>query len=402
MPPRRTILIVAACWLSAGLAACAAANAQTNGGGPMRPVPSATFARGGNAAEIPAQFIDHLVFLPVRINESQPCLFLLDSTAAITSIDPSRAAELGIRSGEGALLELPGLAFSMPELEQTPRQNFAAQVGRNYEGTLGRDFFNSVVVEIDYARQTVRLYDPASYQFTVSKNGKSFHLAATGQAPVIQAKLTASNGKTLDADFAINTAATASVLISQQYAKTHPFVMHTKTIPDLDLLSDGPAEAVLGRLKAFQIGGVQIDDPIAEFPASSATEKSNSRLAGDVGAGMLRRFSVIFDYPHAQVVLEPNTEIRSNELEDMSGISLIAKGPGLRTFEVTQVRKGTPGADAGLQNGDIIAGIDEDPAADLSLVEIRNLFRQIDHPYKLTVERNGKTLTLTIKLRRLI
>jgi len=86
----------------------------------------------------------------------------------------------------------------------------------------------------------------------------------------------------------------------------------------------------------------------------------------------------------------------------MSGISLIAGGPGLRTFKVTQVRSGTPGAEAGLQKGDIIAGIDEDPAADLSLMQVRDLFRQLGHPYRLTVERNDQTLHLTMKLKRLL
>jgi C-terminal processing protease CtpA/Prc len=74
----------------------------------------------------------------------------------------------------------------------------------------------------------------------------------------------------------------------------------------------------------------------------------------------------------------------------------------LKTFEVAQVRKGTPGADAGIQKGDVIAGIDQDPAADLSLEEIRDLFRRPGHPYKLTIERNGQTLSLTMKLRRLL
>ena len=46
------------------------------------------------------------------------------------------------------------------------KQDFSQEVGRPYQGTLGADFFSRVVVEIDYARQTVRLYDPAAYKYT--------------------------------------------------------------------------------------------------------------------------------------------------------------------------------------------------------------------------------------------
>jgi C-terminal processing protease CtpA/Prc len=66
------------------------------------------------------------------------------------------------------------------------------------------------------------------------------------------------------------------------------------------------------------------------------------------------------------------------------------------------VRPGTPGADAGLKEGDVIVGVDEEPAADLSLSAIRDLFRQVGHEYKLLIDRHGQSLPITIKMRRLV
>jgi hypothetical protein len=361
--------------------------------------PSARFALGGNAAEIPAEFIGDLVLLPLRVNESQPCLFLFDPTAGSSSIDPGRAAELGIPSAQSVALELAGVTFFLPALPRVPKPNFAAQVGRVYEGTLGKDFLESVVVEIDYARKTVRLYDPAVYQY--SGQGTSTHLAFAGAMPVAQAKFGVANGKVLEASFGVNPALDVSVLISDHYEGGHHLLSsHLKTIPAMD--PNGGENAVLGRLPMFQIGPIPVQESIAEFSRESPIVSGELRLAGEIGAGMLRRYIMVFDYAHQQIIFNPNSEIRSDETEDMSGIALIAKGPGLRTFEIAQVRKGTPGADAGLQKGDVIAGIDQDPAADLSLDEIRDLFRQPGHPYKLTIERNGQTLSLTMKLRRLL
>jgi hypothetical protein len=395
---RNTIFLTTAFFLSIGLAARSAPRAQANGAPAPQEVPSARFAFGGNAAEIPAEFIDGLVFLPLRVNESQPCLFLFDPTAESSSIDPSRAAELGISSAQSAALELPGVTFLLPELPQIPKPNFAAQVGRAYEGTLGKDFLESVVAEIDYARKTVRLYDPAVYQY--SGRGTSFHLTFAGTMPVVQAKFGVANGKVLEAGFGVNPALDVSVLISDHYEGRRPLSSHVKTIPAMD--PDGGENAVLGRLQMFQVGPIPVQGAIAEFSRENPVVNGGARLAGEIGAGMLRRYIMVFDYPHQQIIFNPNSEIRSDEQEDMSGIAIIAKGPGLKTFEVAQVRKGTPGADAGIQKGDVIAGIDQDPAADLSLEDIRDLFRQPGHPYKLTIERNGKTLTLTMKLRRLL
>jgi hypothetical protein len=384
-----------------GLTATPAPRAQANSAPAPQAVPSASarFAFGGNAAEIPAEFIDGLVFLPLRVNESQPCLFLFDPTAESSSIDPSRAAELGIPSAQSVALELAGVTFFLPALPQVPKPNFAARVGRAYEGTLGKDFVESVVVEIDYARKTVRLYDPAVYQY--SGRGTSSHLAFAGTMPVVQAKFSVTSSKVFEASFGVNPALDVSVLISDHYEGGHHLLSsHLKTIPAM--YPNGGENAVLGRLPVFQVGPIPVQGSIAEFSRENPIVNGSVRLAGEIGAGMLRRYIMVFDYPHQQIIFNPNSEIRSDEQEDMSGIAVIAKGPGLRTFEVAQVRKGTPGADARIQNGDIIVGIDQDPAADLSLEEIRDLFRRPGHPYKLTIERNGRTLSLTMKLRHLL
>ena len=357
------------------------------------------FAYGGNVAEIPAEFVDGLVLLPVHVNQSQPCLFVLDSTAASTSIDPNRAAELGVPPGS-VELEFAGVNVTLPELPHIPKPDFDARFGRAYEGTLGRDFFESFVVAIDYARKTVRLYDPASYQY--SGKGKSLHISFSEDTPVVRAKVNTS-GKTLEGDFGVDTALDASVLFPERYANAHHMLSHVKTIPATDEIWDQVAQgAVLARMRVFQIGPFPVQQAIATFSEQPEAKTGGVQLAGEIGGGMLRRFTVIFDYSRMQIIFDTNSEWRTDELEDMSGITVAASGPGLRTFEVTQVRSGTPGAEAGLQKGDIIAGVDEDPAADLSLAQLRDLFRQFGHPYKLTVERNDQTLHLTLKLKRLL
>jgi serine protease Do len=86
----------------------------------------------------------------------------------------------------------------------------------------------------------------------------------------------------------------------------------------------------------------------------------------------------------------------------MSGLSLVAKGVNLKSFEVVQVQPGTPAADAGIKPGDVIAAVDDEAAADLTLAAIRVLFRQIGHEYKLLIDRNGQSITVSIKMHRLI
>jgi PDZ domain len=363
--------------------------------------PPARFAFGGNAAELPAEFTENLIFLPVDINKSQPSLFELDTTAAASSINRARAAELGITNFQNPVLNFPGLDMPFANLAIVDQGNWSAQIGCPYQGTLGADFLSRVVVEIDYARQTLRLYDPGAYKY--SGKGASFPLRFEEGVPIIRAKFTLPGQKTHEGDFVVDTALDASLLISERFAESHRvFSSHIKTIAASDPEIDDGAHIVLGRLAEFQIGHYEVKSPIAAFIRQTSNSASDNNRAGSIGGGMLRRFTIIFDYAHQQIILDPNTHFTDYEQEDKSGIAVVAKGPGLLTFEVASVQPGTPGADAGVKKGDVIAGIDDEAAADLTLAAIRNLFREVGHKYKLLIQRNGESLQLTVQMRRLI
>lgn len=363
--------------------------------------PPASFAFGGNAAEIPAEFSENLIFLPVDINKSQPSSFILDSTAVASSISQTRSAELGLSNLQNPVLSLPGVNMPFANLATVDEQNRSMRLGRPVQGTLGADFLKRVVVEIDYFRQTVRIYDPGSYKY--SGKGIVFPLKLDDGAPVITAKFTLPGQKTHEGEFDVNTALDASLLISEHFAEAHRvFSSHMKTASASDPEIEDGATIVLGRLKEFEIGQFDVQSPIAAFVRSNSKSGSDTSRAGMIGGGMLRRFTVVFDYEHQQMILEPNTRFTEYEQEDKSGMAVVAKGPGFKTFEVTSVQAGTPGAEAGVQKGDVIAGIDDEPAADLTLASIRNLFRQVGHRYKLLIQRNGESVQITVQMRRLI
>lgn len=394
-------LVVPLIVLTVALVARPAPRAANRSPFPQQPPPALRFTFGGNAAEIPATFIDSLVFLPVHVNQSEPSLFELDSTAAVSSIDPDRAMEIGIGRTPVPLLNLSGVDISLGSLAETTKKNFAAYVGRPYEGTIGNDVLADAVVEIDYARQTVRLYDPATYQYP--GRGKSFHLNLSSGEPVVQAKFSGTSGKMLEGNFAVDTALDASIVISGKFGQAHHLhLAHTRAIPATDIELSGVQQPEFARIKQVSLGLYDIRDPIAVFSRGDSPTDAKSGLAGRLGARLLRRFTVTFDYAHQRMILDPSSDFRVDDLEDMSGLAILATGSNLKTFEVTEVRSGTPGADAKIQKGDVIAGIDDEAAADLSLAAIRNLFRQPGTKYKLLIQRNGQTLTATLQTRRLI
>jgi hypothetical protein len=403
MNRRAVIVVCAGILLVAGLIPHSPASAQSQSA--QNTAQSAqSDTQFSYAAQIPAAYVHNLIFLPVQINGGKTSLFELDSTAAQTSIEPGRAQELGLTVSNGvvqnAAMSMPGVRFGLKVLPVIARKNFAETTGQPAHGVLGRDFFDHTVVVLDYLRQTVQIFDPATYKY--DGQGKPFPVTGTPPSVLIRAKGSVTGRKSFDADFQINTALDSAIVFyssftdSKNISSAH-FKAISASYPELD---EG-SKILVGRLKDFAIGPYVVQEPVALFSQASSPT-GEPKVAGQIGGDFLRRFSVVFDLVHQRVFLDPNLQINHTAQEDMSGLSILAKSANLKTFQIVQVRPGTPGADAGLKEGDVIAGIDEEAAADLTLSAIRDLFRQVGHEYKLLIDRQGQTLNLTIKMRKLV
>lgn len=366
--------------------------AQTNS-----PVPSPRFAYGGDAAELAAQFTDNLVFLSARVNVSPPSLFLLDSAAENSSLGPERATEIDRTNPSLVVLNLDGLDVPLAGLPAKPAPDFGPRLGLEYQGTLGRDFLSNLVLEIDFARQTVRAYAPASYKYT--GKGVLFPLTEKDGIPVIPLRVALEKGKERNLNFFVETGLDAPVVFDSKFLAAHHMNGERgRMIASADPFTGEPA-ATVGRLRAFQIGKNTIDDVFGIY-SNHPFPTSDTPVAGAIGSRVLRRFTLVLDFPHHQMMLQPNSHFGDPDEEDKSGMLIVAKGADFKTFEVANVQPGSPAAAAGIKKGDVIAGVDTDPAADLSLLVIRDLFRQVGHKYKLTVQTGGATKEVTLQMHR--
>jgi S1-C subfamily serine protease len=82
-----------------------------------------------------------------------------------------------------------------------------------------------------------------------------------------------------------------------------------------------------------------------------------------------------------------------------SGVTLAAAPPAYDRFRVAAVDADSPGAQAGLQRGDMVLELEGRPAKDFTLDEARQIFRT-DGRRVLTVDRGGKRAKVTLELKR--
>src|SRR5262249_44273858 len=123
---------------------------------------------------------------------------------------------------------------------------------------------------------------------------------------------------------------------------------------------------------------------------------------GLIGGEVLSRFRVTWDYAHERLFFEPNGRYRDPFPYDASGLSLSAQGPDLSTFEVRRIAPGSPGADAGFAEGDVLLAIDGTPVKQITLHGIRKLFQQDGGEYMISILRDGQVGKLPLKCRRLM
>jgi hypothetical protein len=366
------------------------------------------FAYGGDVAQIPAQFVSNLVYLPVSVNQGEPSLFLLDSTSATSSIDPKRAGALGLVEGTdsvlvgNAVLTLPGVQWQLPSLNLVRRDQLVAQTGRAYQGTLGLDFLSRVVLGIDYSRRAVQIYAPSAY-IPPSTRTPIQAVKWSGGLPYVACRFSVRGERASIAPFLVASAQPAGIVFRDKYVSGRGKTFeHLKTVPGMYGAEAQELPASFGRVAMFAIEKLELPNLVAVFPHGAVENETDSSAAGLIGAAYLRRFTLVFDLPHEQIIFEPNIHYVDRDDVGMSGLSILARGANHKTFEVTFVDPGSPAAQAGMHVGDIIEGVNDEAAADLTLEEVEDLFRQFETRYKVLIEREGKSITVNFQTRRLI
>ena len=113
----------------------------------------------------------------------------------------------------------------------------------------------------------------------------------------------------------------------------------------------GDLFGVKGRIDGIWVGPLILPKPIVAFPDSEIIDllmSSNDRN-GTIGAEILRRFHVTFDYRNSRLTLRPTHRVNEEFNYNMSGMEIVNPMPGLPIFTITNIRENSPAYLAGLK-----------------------------------------------------
>ncbi len=387
---------------------------------PRRPAASPPTALADSFVIEGAAIFDQIVYLPMHVAGAGPFPFVLDTGAGPTSVlDSGLADSLDLRAepfaetggaGEervplGALagvdLALGPLSFAGMPARTIPLRRLDPHWGKRKDGLVAADILARFLTVIDYERERV-VFHPLTAaaglpgaRVPIELVDKFLFVKALlllhGQVEPVPALLMVDTGLRV-------------TTFTRPFAEQHGLAAQSpRTATGVTGFGiGGVSRGVLGRVRALRIGDLTIENPVVAFALDAKGALASEEFAGILGADVLSRCRVGLDYAGAQLILEPGSAFAAPYEFDMSGIRFVMPGERFERIEVFFVFPDSPAATAGVLPGDRVLAIDGRPAASFSREGLRVYMQREGERVTLALEREGKPLTVTFRLRRLV
>jgi hypothetical protein len=240
--------------------------------------------------------------------------FVLDSGAGGMVIDPRAADGLGLRAlGEviavgafgptkarfrvGDTFELGPLTIKGTRFMELDLAFLSRSFGVNIGGICGRDLFDRAAVEVVIASESVALHDPARYRLEGAAWQELFF---SGRNPAVRARFEGDR----EALFKIDTGSDRTVSFHAPAVERHGLLAGRETRASHSTGVGGSQASREGRLAWFELAGTRFESPEVEFAAARQGAFSDAYTAGNIGAGFLREFRIVFDYANRRIAFQ--------------------------------------------------------------------------------------------------
>jgi hypothetical protein len=353
-------------------------------------IPSVTvddfvIADGATSTTLPFELLNNHIYVEATVNGNHGGRFLVD-TGGVNLLTQSAAARFGVESegsiqGRGVGEETVDVAIASlesftigavtldgPTFFVIPLGPVLAAEGVDFDGLIGFEVFKRFVVEIDYSRRLLTLSRPDAFEY--AGEGVPIPFKFDDRTPVVDGAIAS-----VPATFSIDTGSRSTVDLYAPFVAAQNF--ETILEPRLEGITGwgvgGGVRSKVAPGATLQLGDVEVTDVIVSFSQQEEGAFADRYTAGNIGAGVLKRFTVTFDYGEKIMILEPNDLFDKPDPFDKSGMWINFDGDA---FKVVDVITGGAADDAGIRVGDRIVACNGKAPTELGLPAMREDFRR--------------------------
>ncbi|MDT0553897.1 aspartyl protease family protein [Urechidicola vernalis] len=418
-----------------------------------------TFNQGRTSQTVEFELINNLIVFPLTVNGTELTFILDTGVGSPVIFNMTSSDSLHFRNIE--VVKLRGLGEGEPVEAVRSKGNtlvFGDIVGKNQDlfiiynekldlsgklgvsvnGIIGYDILKNFVVSINYLNRKLTFTNPEDYPYKKCKSCETFDLHFYKKKPFINAEIENLDNSIVPVQLLIDSGGTDSIWLFEDIEKN-------VAIPENsfeDFIGEGISGGIFGmrsKLNAFKLKRFLIPKPNVAYldSVSSAYAKGLSTRNGSLGGNILKRFKVVLDYPNKKMTLKKNRNFSEPFSYNMSGIELIHAGTTLvkelnstrfnlenetsvsnsstitlnymysfnlkPTYKIAYVRKDSPSDKCGLMVGDLLVKVNGKYAYNYQLKDIVEKFYGSEENWvRLTVERNGRELDYSFKLKNLL
>lgn len=420
------------------------------------------FKNGFKKQTVSFKLLSNLIVFPIEVNGKE-LNFILDSGVGRTILFNLNARDsvqlnntktiklqgLGSEDAVDAIIsqgnhfKLKNIESSSQKLYVVDNDNFdlSSKLGLTVNGIIGYELLKDFQIKINYSSKKITFYKSDEFKYNKCKKCETFNLEFSKLKPYINigAKLSDATHKITPIKLLIDSGGSDAMWL---FAGSHPDILPPKNYFQ-DFLGEGLSGAIYGKrskIKALVIGQFELKEPTVSYPdaASIIFARKFKNRNGSLGASILKRFIVIFDYKNKKITLKKGSHFRDAFRYNMSGIELVHNGKVLvkekdnsnyrfplnndnistskklvldynykfafkPSYKIYKLRVNSPAYNAGLKVGDIVIKIDNKYTFGMSFDEIVAKFYQKENKrISIVIERNGKNYDYYFNLKDML
>jgi len=406
------------------------------------------FANASERQSISFKLLNNLIVFPIEVN-GRPLNFILDSGVGATLLFNLNSKDsvllhnmakiklqgLGSEESVEAILS-KGNLFTFGNIRGFNQSlylimddsfDLSSRLGITVHGIIGYEILKDFVVDINYGTKRINFYNPDNYRHKVCKKCETYDLELFKLKPYVNVGVKIDSGSTeiIPVKLLIDSGGSDALWL---FENSHPNILAPKKYFN-DFLGEGLSGSVHGKrtfINSLVIGKFEFKNPTVSFPDESSIyyARQFEERNGSLGATVLKRFNVIFDYKNKKITLKKGSYFKEPFRYNMSGIELVYNGKQLireqnftssrltdgktndkntvildynykytfkPSYKIHHLRADSPAYNAGLLEGDIVIKINGKFTHEMELDEIIEKFYQKENTkISLVVERNGK------------
>lgn len=415
--------------------------------------------KNANSQVVPFKLVNNLMVLSVNIN-GRELPFILDSGVDKTilfnvkigdSIKLNNSEKMVLHGlGDGEPIDAIKSKNNLVKIKNivNPHQllyvlmgdqfDLSSKMGMDIYGIIGGDLFRGFIVKINYSTKKLIFYNPEGYEYKKCKDCLTLPLDFYRKKPLVDVSIENQFNEKIDVKLLVDSGGGDALWL---FENTNPKITVSDKYFD-DFLGKGLSGNIYGKRslsKKLYIGNFELENVLTSYPDSVAiaSAKDNIERNGTLGASILTRFHLIFDYPNKKITFKKNkSKYNAPFYYNKSGIEVVYGGDMLvqdktmksdridaktaqsksitqvfltyslafkPSYKIALIRDDSPAQEAGLKVDDVFLRINGKTAFDLSLQEIVEMLSgRKDKKINLMIDRYGKQMRFKFELRNLL